>query len=311
MRALLVVNQFATGTTSEMQSVISAALANQLDLTVVNTTGKLHAFELGKSAKNNGYELVIGLGGDGTLNEIANGILENDSKSTKPALAGIPGGNANVFLRNLGYSNDPITATAQLLTNLERGTTRKIGMGKLTTENQSRWFLFNAGFGLDARVLVRMEARRFSGKLASDVAYAFLTLRELFTEIRKVKPNIVITDQNGVAYEKAQFALIINLAPWTYVGKLPISPLGKISDTKSLDIFATYQMSVSSALRLIKDLLSTKNLKSDAQTLVLTDQHSLKLSAYEPTWAQVDGEALAQVTSAQIEHFANCLNVIA
>ena len=73
--------------------------------------------------------------------------------------------------------------------------------------------------------------------------------------------------------EKAQFALIINLAPWTYVGKLPISPLGKISDTKSLDIFATYQMSVSSALRLIKDLLSTKNLKSDAQTLVLTDQH--------------------------------------
>ncbi|MEN9741238.1 MAG: hypothetical protein RIR66_194 [Actinomycetota bacterium] len=311
MRALLVVNPFATGTTSQMQSVISAALANNLDLTVVSTTGKLHAYELGKSAKENNYEVVIGLGGDGTLNEIANGILDNSSRQDDPLLAGIPGGNANVFLRNLGYSNDPITATAQLLTNLEKDSRRKIGVGKIALDDQSRWFLFNAGFGLDARVLARMEARRFSGKLASDLGYAFLTFRELFTEIRKIKPSIVITDQNGVAYERAQFAMVINLAPWTYVGKFPISPIENSSDAKSLDIFATYQMSVSTTVGLIKDLLSTKSLRSNAQTLVLTSQHSLKVSAYEPTWAQVDGEALAQVTNAQIEHFANCLSVVA
>jgi hypothetical protein len=70
-------------------------------------------------------------------------------------------------------------------------------------------------------------------------------------------------------------------------------------------------MSVSTTVGLIKDLLSTKSLRSDAKTLVLTSQHSLKVSAYEPTWAQVDGEALAQVTTAQIEHFANCLSVVA
>lgn len=311
MRALLVVNPFATGTTSEMQSVISAALANHLDLSVETTTRKLHAYELGKSARDQGYEIVIGLGGDGTLNEIANGILDSGSEEGNPLLAGIPGGNANVFLRNLGYSNDPITATAQLLTNLEKGSRRKIGVGKISLDDQSRWFLFNAGFGLDARVLARMEARRFSGKIASDLGYALLTLRELFTEIRKVKPSIVITDQNGVAYERAQFALVINLAPWTYIGKFPVSPIENFSETKSLDIFATYQMNISTTARLIKDLLVTKGLHSDAQTLVLTKQHSLKVSTYEPTWAQVDGEALAQVTNAQIEHFANCLNVIA
>ncbi|MFM1819045.1 MAG: hypothetical protein RIS61_643 [Actinomycetota bacterium] len=311
MRALLVVNPFATGTTAQMQSVISAALANYLDLTVETTTGKFHAYELAKSASENGFELVIGLGGDGTLNEMANGILDNGLGDDNPLLAGIPGGNANVFLRNLGYSNDPIAATAQLLTNLEKGFRRKIGVGKISLENQSRWFLFNAGFGLDARVLARMEARRFSGKIASDLGYAFLTLRELFTEIRKVKPSIVITDQNGIAYERAQFALVINLAPWTYVGKFPISPIENSADTKSLDIFATYQLNISTTARLIKDLLSPRIMQSDSQTLVLTKQHSLKVSAYEPTWAQVDGEALAQVTNAQIEHFASCLTVIA
>lgn len=311
MRALLVVNPFATGTTSQMQSVITSALANNLDLTVTNTTGKLHAYELGRSAKENNFEVVIGLGGDGTLNEIANGILDNGPGDSNPLLAGIPGGNANVFLRNLGYSNDPITATAELLTNLESGARRKIGVGRISYEDQSRWFLFNAGFGLDARVLARMEARRFGGKLASDLGYAFLTLRELFTEIRKVKPSIVISDQNGVAYERAQFALVINFAPWTYVGKYPVTPIENTSDTKSLDIFATYQMSVSTTARLIKDLLSSRSLQSDVRTLVLTNQHSLKVSAVEPTWAQVDGEALAIVSAAKIEHFADCLNVIA
>lgn len=311
MRALLVVNPFATGTTSQMQSVINSALANNLDLTVTNTTGKLHAYELGRSAKENNFEVVIGLGGDGTLNEIANGILDNGPGDSNPLLAGIPGGNANVFLRNLGYSNDPITATAELLTNLESGARRKIGVGRISFEDQSRWFLFNAGFGLDARVLARMEARRFGGKLASDLAYAVLTLRELFTEIRKVKPSIVISDQNGVAYERAQFALVINFAPWTYVGKYPVTPIENTSDTKSLDIFATYQMSVSTTARLIKNLLSSKSLQSDVRTLVLTNQHSLKVSAFEPTWAQVDGEALAIVSTAKIEHFADCLNVIA
>jgi diacylglycerol kinase family enzyme len=121
----------------------------------------------------------------------------------------------------------------------------------------------------------------------------------------------VITDQNGIAYERAQFALVINLAPWTYVGKFPISPIENSADTKSLDIFATYQMNISTTARLIKDLLSPRIMQSDSQTLVLTKQHSLKVSAYQPTWAQVDGEALAQVTNAQIEHFASCLTVIA
>ena len=311
MRALLVVNGFATTTSPQVQSVISAALEKNLDLTVVNTSSKNHAIELGKTAQVNGFDLVIGFGGDGTLNEIANGLLVNGPNPDGPKLAGIPGGNANVFLRNLGFQNDPIAATAELMEKIKANSTRKIGMGRIGYGSEIRWFLFNGGFGLDARVVARMEERRYQGKLASDLTYGILTLRELFTEIRKVKPNIVITDQNKVSYKPVQFALMVNFSPWTYAGNFAISPMARKADTSSIDIFAIYNLTLSNTARLIKELISSKGLQSNSRTLVLESQKSLEVSAYEPTWAQVDGEALALVTSARIEHFADCLTVIA
>jgi diacylglycerol kinase family enzyme len=311
MRALLVVNTFATTTSPEIKAVISAALENNLDLTVVTTEQKLHAVEIAKTAKSDGYELIIGFGGDGTLNELANGLLANGLDPTGPKLAGIPGGNANVFLRNLGYANDPIIATAQLLENLAKNSTKTIGLGKLTSAEISRWFLFNAGFGIDAQVLAKMDLQRNRGKYVSDSAYAMLAIRELFNEIRKSKSPILITDQNNVTAKPVQFALIVNSAPWTYVGKYAVSPLARLADTSALDIFGSYKLSISNTARLISGFMSADKIKSDPQVLVLEQQNCLDIKAITPTWTQVDGEPLMQIKSAKVEHFANCLTVIA
>lgn len=311
MRALLVVNTFATTTTPEVQSVISAALEKHLDLTVVNTSAKYDASEIANNAKAEGYELIIGLGGDGTLNEIANGLLSNGSNIDGPILAGIPGGNANVFLRNLGYSDDPITATAQLMQNISTGSTKTVGVGKLHYENTSRWFLFNAGIGIDAKVLAKMEAQRASGKQASDLAYALLAIKELTKEIRKQKTSILVTDENSHTYDPVQLALVINFAPWTYAGKTAVTPVMQSEQTTAFDFFATRQLSTLNTFRLIKGLLSKTDLETDAQNLVLRDQKSISIAVNRPTWIQVDGEPLAKISIANFEHFADCLKVLA
>lgn len=311
MRALLVVNTFATTTTPEVQSVISAALEKHLDLTVVNTSAKFDAATIARDAKYQGYELIIGLGGDGTLNEIANGLLVDGSNVDGPILAGIPGGNANVFLRNLGYSDDPETATAQLMQLIAAGSTKTLGVGKLSFENTSRWFLFNSGIGIDAKVLAKMEAQRATGKQASDVAYALLAVKELVREIRKRKTSIVVTDENGQRFDPVQLALVINFAPWTYAGKTAVTPIMQSKATAAFDFFATRQLSALNTLRLLKGLIGKSDIETDSKNLVLRNQKSISISVDKPTWIQVDGEPIAKISTAHFDHFADCLKVLA
>ncbi len=311
MRTLLVVNSFATTTTPEVQSVITSALANHLELNVVETKQRTHGIEIGKSAVQDGYDLVISLGGDGTLNEIANGLLSTTDQGPLPKLAGLPGGNANVFIRNLGFSNDPVTATAQLIEKINNGSQRTLGVGHVEYDTNHRWFLFNSGFGLDARVLSKMEIMRTRGRSASDLSYALIALKELFTEVRNGRAQITIQDQSGKTFENLQFALIINFSPWTYVGKFPISPTNQQIETKSLSLYASQELSVSRTAQLIRDLVFRNNLIKNENVLVLEEQKVITLKATTPTWLQTDGEALVETTELRIQHFADRLTVIA
>lgn len=200
MRTLLVINHFATTTDDAICATVCASLSRTLDLTVVNTGARNEAIQIAKAARDQGYELVIGLGGDGTLNEIANGLLADGPNPQGPILGAIPGGNANVFARNMGFENDAAKATNQLLTAVRNESFKTIGVGKISTENLSRWFLFNSGFGLDAAVLASMEARRESGKHASDATYVMLALRELFARTDRKKPELSLVGELGEIY---------------------------------------------------------------------------------------------------------------
>ena len=81
------------------------------------------------------FDLVVVLGGDGTLNEVANGLA-----GTETALAALPGGSTNVFARTIGLPDDPVEATGSLLDALEAGSVRRIGLGVMN----DRYFLFHA-----------------------------------------------------------------------------------------------------------------------------------------------------------------------
>src|SRR3954469_23121650 len=103
MRALLVVNPKATQTSVRVRDVLARALGSDLKVDVVETQRRGHAIELGHRAALEGFDLVVALGGDGTVNEVINGILRDSRPRTEqPALAVIPGGSTNVFHRALG-----------------------------------------------------------------------------------------------------------------------------------------------------------------------------------------------------------------
>lgn len=131
MRALLVVNPAATTTSARTRDVLIHALASEMKLEVVTTEYRGHARDLGRqAAESDDIELVVALGGDGTVNEVVNGLLHNGPDLDRlPRLAVVPGGSTNVFARALGLPNDAVEATGALLDALREDRERTIGLG--------------------------------------------------------------------------------------------------------------------------------------------------------------------------------------
>src|ERR1041385_4004273 len=131
MRALLVVNPAATTTSARTRDVLTHALASEMKLEAVTTEYRGHARDLGRQAADSeDIDLVVALGGDGTVNEVVNGLLQNGpDRARLPRLAVVPGGSTNVFARALGLPNDAVEATGVLLDALREERERTVGLG--------------------------------------------------------------------------------------------------------------------------------------------------------------------------------------
>jgi diacylglycerol kinase family enzyme len=176
VRGLLVVNPKATTTTLRGRDVLVSALGDTLKLDCAETAHRDHAIELGQHAKAEGYDTVLVLGGDGTVNEVVNGLLSAGPSPDVPALAIVPGGSTNVFARALGLPASPMEATGQLLEALRAGRSTRVGLGKA----DERWFTFCAGLGLDAAAVARVEERRAKGKRSTPGLYVRSTVNRYF-----------------------------------------------------------------------------------------------------------------------------------
>src|SRR3982750_4498101 len=129
MRALVVVNPAATSTTPKMRDVLVGALGSELKVDLVETSHRGHARELGVQAAADDVDVVVSVGGDGTVNEIVNGLLSRGPRPGLPTLAVVPGGSTNVFSRALGRSRDPVEATAEILESVRAGRSRLASLG--------------------------------------------------------------------------------------------------------------------------------------------------------------------------------------
>jgi diacylglycerol kinase family enzyme len=266
MRALLVVNPTATATSARTRDVLIHALASDLKLDVVATKYRGHARDLGRQAAESGeIELVVVLGGDGTINEVVNGLLHNGpDPEAVPRLAIVPGGSTNVFARALELPNDAVEATGALLDALHDGSERTVGLGLAAgtpgTEDEGvpdRWFTFCAGFGFDAGVVGRVEQQRELGKRSTHPLYIRQVIRQFLEEPHRRHGRITLEQPGEDPVENLVLAIVCNTAPWTYLGNRPVYASPAASFDTALDVLGLTSLSTAAVARYVTQLLTS------------------------------------------------------
>lgn len=189
--------------------VIQKALSADHEVTLAETARRGHATRLARSAASDGADVVVVLGGDGTLNEAANGLA-----GTGTALAALPGGSTNVFARIIGLPDDPVDAAAQLLDGLERGAVTRIGLGTV----DGRYFLFHCGIGFDAAVVELVESRGPLKRWAGHPLFIYAAVTTWLQRAHRRRRPMQVLDAGGNPLASARLAIVLNANPYTYLG---------------------------------------------------------------------------------------------
>jgi diacylglycerol kinase family enzyme len=314
VRALLIVNPYATTTTPVRREVITHALASELDLDVVQTRYRGHAAHVAEGAAREGFGLVLTLGGDGTVNEVVNGILrarppgagpDSASPDGAPLFAALPGGNANVFVRALGLPVDPVDATGRILHSLPAGRTRTIGLGLAG----QRYFCFNAGLGFDAEVVRVVEGLRARGRAASAALYVWTAVRQFLTVTDRREPALTLERDGQPAMDGLYLGIVSNAAPWTYLGQRPVNASPSAGFDTGLDLFALRKFGALRVLNAVRQMLGDEG-PAGRHVVSLHDQDALSFRAARPVAFQVDGEYVGEREQVMLRSIPNALRVL-
>jgi diacylglycerol kinase family enzyme len=316
VRALLIVNPRATSTTKSMLDFIVRSLAADVELETVETRYRGHARDIATTAAAEGRDALLVLSGDGTINEVVNGLMQKApigaghpaaTPGQLPAIGAIPGGNANVFTRDLGVPADPVAAVKVIGARLAAGSTRTIGLGLAG----DRYFTFNAGLGWDAEVVRAVEEARERGQRASSGLYMRMALREYYLRTDRRHPNLTLETASGIAVPSLGMALVSNTAPWSYVGRFPVSPTPNASFDTGLDVFALRRLRTFSTLNAMRQMLQPNGRPPMGKhVLNLHDEPELTLRSRHPAALQVDGEYVGDAESVTFRSVPGALRVI-
>ncbi|MFB6641229.1 diacylglycerol/lipid kinase family protein [Streptomyces chartreusis] len=321
MRALLVVNPAATTTSARTRDVLIHALASEMKLEAVTTEYRGHARDLGRQAAESGeIDLVVALGGDGTVNEVVNGLLHNGpDPEGLPGLAVVPGGSTNVFARALGLPNDAVEATGALLDALREGSERTVGMGIAAgtpgTEDEGvpeRWFTFCAGLGFDAGVVGRVEQQRERGKKSTHALYLRQVVRQFIQEPNRRHGTITLERPGEDPVTDLVLSIVCNTAPWTYLGNRPVYATPKASFDTGLDVLGLSRMSTVAVARYATQLLTSSPERGahGKHAVTLHDLDQFTLHSKVPLPLQMDGDHLGLRTSVTFTGVRRALRVI-
>ncbi|QIZ34531.1 diacylglycerol kinase family protein [Saccharopolyspora sp. ASAGF58] len=306
MRAVLVVNPQATSTTAAGRDVIAHALASELKLDVVETQYWGHASDTARAAVEDGVDLVIAHGGDGTVNEVVNGMFSaaDPGDRVMPTLGVVPGGSANVFARALGLPKDPVEATHRLLRAVADGSGRMVGLGKA----DDRWFTFNAGVGWDAEVVAEVERQRSRGQNVTPALYARTALSCYFRMARRA-PLISLQIGHEEPIHQLHSVFISNADPWTYLGSRPVRMSPDTSFDTGLGVFALHNMNAYPVLQHVAEMLRDRGKPHPRNSIQRADVGHLRVTCTEPLRLQVDGDCLGERSAIEFFSVPDALRV--
>jgi diacylglycerol kinase family enzyme len=305
VRVLVIANPRATATSPRQRDVLAHALGSRAELEMVETANRGHAAALACRAMRGDVDLVVALGGDGTVNEVVNGLLTDGPHDGIPLLGVVPAGSTNVFARALGLPNDPIEATGALLDGVRAGRHRSISLGRM----DDRWFIFAAGVGFDAAVVAAVERERRRGHRSTNLLYARVGLREFFAADRR-HPLLHVELPDGTIVEHLHHVIITNTDPWTYVGRHPLRPTPEASFDTGLDAYVRTRMGVPSVLNGLAHMWTASPRDGHFGAKVFHDLSELVIRADEPIPVQVDGDLLEARTEMRFSSTPAALGVV-
>ena len=313
MRAVLIVNPNATSTTPAGRDLLAHALESRAQLTVAYTDHRGHATEIARDATAAHVDVIIVHGGDGTVNEVVNGVLDppgSPPPASAPAVGVVPGGSANVFARSLGISPDPVEATNQLVDLLglhhrDRGW-RRIGLMSCG----ERWGVFTAGMGVDGEVVAAVEAQREKGRKVTAARYIRTTVPLVLRSARR-EPTMTLQLPGREPIGGVHFVFVSNSSPWTYANNRPVWTNPTTTYETGIGVFATTSMNVFANLRLARQMLA-KRPRMEAKHLIRDDDLPwLHVTSNTPVATQIDGDYVGPRRAMTFTAAPDALGVVA
>jgi len=283
LRILLIVNSAASSVTARRRVLIQQALAAKYEVTLAETSRRGHATRLAQSAARDGYDIVAVLGGDGTLNEAANGLA-----GSATALAPLPGGSTNVFARILGLPDDSVEATGTILDAIDAGQIEKIGLGSV----EGRYFLFHCGVGFDAAVVEQVEKRGPWKRWAGHPLFIYAAIDTWLRRVDRKQPPLSVIGPRGTSRSSGFFTVVMNANPYTFLGNKPFDLVKDLDLDQPLAVVTLEKLKLSTLAPVAVAALTGRDLADKRNVDIRTGVRSLVIEADPPTPYQVDGDHL-------------------
>jgi diacylglycerol kinase family enzyme len=310
-RMLVIVNPYATTVSDRLKNLVVYALQGRYEVEAVSTEAQNHATELSREARDGRYDIVVAFGGDGTLNEVANGLAGSDVPVSM-----LPGGSTNVVCRTLGIPNNVVDATEHLLSLVDAWAPRKIDLGAV----DDRYFVFSCGAGIDATVVKRVDANPKLKAKAGPYYYSWAGLSSFYRHYlyRPVRMRVEVDGREPV---EGVTILAQNSDPFTYFASRPIHVCEGIAiDDGTLSLGVLKRAAQRHMPSLVTRLLAGEKLSTAAHrqvehfddvlgaTVVSTSQD--RSGAIRPFPVQVDGDYIGEREQVEIRVAPASLTVV-
>ena len=292
-RMLVIVNPYATTVSERLKSLVVYALQSRYAVEAVDTQERNHATQLCREAAREGYDVVVAFGGDGTVNEAANGLIGSETPLTC-----LPGGSTNVWCRSLGIPNDVVDATEHLLRMADDFRPFAVDLGRV----DERYFVFSSGVGLDASVVRRVDKHPYR-KARFGAWYYALSAVATFNSKYLINPPLIRVTSGG--REVSGVTVVIqNSDPFTYFRSRPI----RVAEGAGLDTGTLAMTVLKRATVLELPTVIPRMFSANASTVVrhrqiegLRDVLEARVEAMDdrPFPVHVDGDYLGDFSEVQ------------
>jgi diacylglycerol kinase family enzyme len=283
----MIVNPWATSVSPRSRARAQAAIEAAHDVTVVDTNARGHAIELAAQGARDGYQAVVVLGGDGTVNEAANGVVGTDV-----VLAPLPGGSTNVFARTIGVNKGLKKAGPQVAAALGAGASRPFSMGVVN----GRRFLFHVGVGFDATVVEQVERRAALKRKLGQAVFVYATFATWLRHFDRKHPHFAVTFPDASTVDDGYYGIYLNTNPYTFFGRRPLNLAPGVGDGPGLAAVTVRTVGIGTLVSLFTSAMGKgRKVRSHPKVDYQGAVESLTVKALGPVGYQVDGDYLGEV----------------